>query len=99
VGQSAYGVKSTFPPAGACHNGGVFETPGYPLTIAWVAAAVAALLVHRSATARRARLGEPPAGLAPLAWAIIVLVLGLIGLLLYGLAVLGQDRRRTGGSG
>jgi hypothetical protein len=80
---------------GGCHNDAMPRDPAYPLAIAWALVAVAAFLVHRSATVRRSRLGQAPAGFSPLAWAVIVLVLGVIGLLLYGIAVLGQDRQRS----
>jgi hypothetical protein len=64
----------------------------WPLAIAWVLAAAAAVLVHRNATVRQERLGRPPAGLHPLVWALLVFFFGLLGLLFYGISVLGQDR-------
>jgi hypothetical protein len=65
----------------------------WPLAIAWVLAAAAAVLVHRNATVRQARLGQPPAGLRPVFWALLVFFFGILGLLFYGISVLGQDRR------
>jgi hypothetical protein len=61
-------------------------------TIAWALSALAAFLVYRNASKRRARLGQAPAALAPVFWAVVVFLLGLLGLLFYGIAVLGQDR-------
>jgi hypothetical protein len=62
------------------------------LLIAWAIAAVAAVAVYRNAAARRARLGTDPGGLAPGWWAVVVLLLGLLGLLFYGISVVGQER-------
>jgi hypothetical protein len=62
------------------------------LLIGWGLSVVAAVLVYRNAARRRERLGVAPAALAPGFWAGVVFLLGLLGLLFYGLAVLGQDR-------
>jgi hypothetical protein len=61
-------------------------------TIAWALSLLAAILVYRNASKRRARLGQAPAALAPAFWAVVVFLLGVLGLLFYGIAVLGQDR-------
>jgi hypothetical protein len=60
--------------------------------IAWALSLLAAVLVYRNASQRRARLGIAPAGLAPAFWAAVVFLLGVLGLLFYGIAVIGQDR-------
>ena len=67
-------------------------TASRALLIAWVVAAVAAVLVYRNASARRARFGTAPGGLAPAWWALMVLLFGLLGLFFYGISVVGQDR-------
>ncbi len=67
-------------------------TPTRLVLAAWAVAAVAAVLVYRNAAARRARLGTSPGGLRPGSWAVIVLLLGVLGLLFYGISVIGQER-------
>ena len=62
------------------------------LLISWLIAAVTAVLVYRNASARRRRLGTTPGGIAPAWWAVMVLLLGLLGLLFYGISVVGQER-------
>jgi drug/metabolite transporter (DMT)-like permease len=67
------------------------------LAAAWVLSAAAAVLVHRNALVRQERFGQPPAGLRPWFWSLLVLLFGLLGLLCYGISVLGQDRREREG--
>jgi hypothetical protein len=65
------------------------------LVVAWVLALAAAAAVYVSASRRRTRYGEAPAGVLPVLWAVVVALLALLGLCFYGLAVLGQDRRAS----
>ena len=67
-------------------------TANRALLIAWAISAVAAVLVYRNAVARRARLGTDPGGIVPGWWAVMVFLLGLLGLLFYGISVVGQER-------